>query len=86
MRKVAATLLSFAMAGQWVTTPAGDRVCRLTQPIARGMTLSSGFCEDWQPSFTAPQRYETIPFHQGWARNPFGGWLQIHVEGEGWVP
>lgn len=86
MRKLAATLLSFAMAGQWVSTPAGDRVCRLTQPIARGMTLSSGFCEDWQPGFHAPQNAEMIPFRDGWARNPFGNGLQIHVEGEGWVP
>lgn len=82
--KLAATLLSFAMAGQWVTTSAGDRVCQLTQPIARGMALNAGFCKDWQPGFTAPQRGDMIPFREGWARNLDG--LQIHVEGEGWVP
>jgi hypothetical protein len=84
--KLAVFLLSFAMVGQWVTTPAGDRVCQLRQPIARGMTLQVDFCENWQPGFRAPQRADTIPFRDGWARNPRGDGLQIHVEGEGWVP
>lgn len=84
MKHLPALLLSFAVAGQWVTTPAGDRVCRLKQSIAVGMTLQVNFCENWQPGFTAPQRYQTMPFREGWVRN--FGYLQLHVEGEGWVP
>lgn len=87
--RAAAALLTFALAGQWVTTPAGDRVCRLTISIEQTMTLQPGFCEDWQPGFVPLQRGMTFPFHEGWVRRsapwPAQGYIQLHVEGQ-WVP
>jgi hypothetical protein len=84
--RIATLLTAFALAGEWVTTPAGDHVCKLTGPLHIYMTLQPDFCEDWQPGFPRPQRGMTFPFEQGWVRRtPDSPTIQIHVE-DRWVP
>ena len=86
MRLAPIWFLVFALAGEWVTTEPGTRVCRLQQTIVYGMILTPSFCADWQAPFRAPQYGETIPLDQGWWRRaPGGDGYQIHTE-KGWVP
>jgi hypothetical protein len=85
MRHAFGFFLLFVMAGDWVTTPEGVPVCRLTTTIVPGMTLRFGFCEDWQPGFSPAQPAQQFPFNQGWIRPAWPG-VQIHVENKGWVP
>lgn len=95
MKRFALTALSvIALAGEWVSTPGGQRVCQLAYTLEHGMVLTPDFCMSWQAPFYQLSRGEPIPFRQGWIRrapNPDvagGRWgtLQIHIEGKGWVP
>ncbi len=90
-RKVAAALAVIALAGEWVTTPDGRRVCRLAQTLEHGMMMPVSFCMSWQDGFSAPAYAQSLPFRDGYLRtnrHPGAAWgtLQIHVEGRGWVP
>lgn len=79
-------LAALALAGEWITTPEGARVCKLTEPLEPYRILQPSFCGDWQPGFIPLQRGMTFPFREGWVRpNPDGYYIQFHVE-DRWVP
>lgn len=94
MRKIATTALAaIALAGEWITTTDGRRVCQLAHAIEYYQTLLPGFCMSWQPGFVPLEhRGQPYPFGSGWIRkvsspNDNGyGTLQLHIEGKGWVP
>ena len=86
MKRLAHIAIAFALAGDWITTAAGARVCQLRYDLSNGMTLQPGFCENWQPPFQPPYYAQPAPFHEGWIRRcPYSS-IQLHVEGKGWVP
>ncbi len=71
------------LAGEWITTESGERICRAAVPIYSETTLSPGLCEDWQ--VRRPQYGEDIAPYSAWLRaKPTGGY-QIHTE-RGWRP
>lgn len=87
-------LAAVALAGDWVSTPDGQRVCQLTSTPAMHSIIGSGFCENWQLPYRQVQHGEQIPFSQGWIRRvkPMAFWetrwgtMQVHIEGKGWLP
>lgn len=81
-------LAAFALAGDWVSTPDGRRVCRLAQDLEHGMILPISFCMSWQDGFHQPIRGEQISRDYVRTRPTRDGWgtMQIHIEGKGWVP
>lgn len=85
---IAAVLAAFALAGDWITTSSGTRVCQLRYDLSSGMTLYPGFCENWQPPFQPPAYAAPYPVREGWIRSnwPAQPGIQLHVEGKGWVP
>lgn len=90
MRRAAATILAvIALAGEWVSTPDGRRVCRLAVDIQHGMLLPVSFCMSWQDGFGPPIRGQSFSRDYIRARRNLDvnwGTLQIHIEGKGWVP
>lgn len=91
-RNSALVLAAIAIAGDWVTTPEGKRVCQLSYTLDHGSVMSPDFCMNWQPPFNRVERGQMIPFGEGWVRRVKPGWasrwgtMQIHIEGKGWVP
>lgn len=88
MARLAPTLLGLiALAGEWVSTPDGRRVCQLRYSIVSESRLQPGFCENWQTPFVPPLYAEPYPVRDGWIRSawPSPG-IQLHIEGKGWRP
>lgn len=68
-----------AHAGEWVTHPNGQKVCRLRSDIFYGQVMEASNCDDWA---------ERIPFRGqlvDWLRMRTGGGGQINIDGE-WRP
>ncbi len=84
LRRVVPIIFSvILLAGEWVTTESGDRICRATITIHAATPLSPEMCDDWQ--IRKPQYGETIEQYRAWLRlTPRGGY-QIHTE-KGWRP
>ncbi len=86
MRKIIVALAIYALAGEWLTTEDGRRVCRLTVTLQTGITIDSGFCVDQQSGFRRLQQGMTYPTEEGWVRVIPGRGVQFHTERNGWVP